>query len=307
MIPAIDHMDFTMDMHEEQLERGDYSVHEHPDTATSWEPNSVQKFLSHDEVLLIRSHQCRFGFKMNGKLSRKSTLFAVTCDTIALNLQKLCTCIEPHQHLIQGLPKLAQEYPPDLVKAIVDGLVQDWVDSQQGRPRKLPDPGDLEQWVDALGRDDWQWREFHGSAVLVVHKPVCILQRGPGHRYVRLSWVLNPVDGKWLQFEQARSGKPNKFEISYEFMVVLFHHAEVSLTLAEGTPSTLTTAEKHMVLHAHVTLGHLRQDECQLDHVYLFHLTCPLPQALGRARSKVKQAAVCCWPLATTWCGFCVL
>ena len=33
--PAIDHMDFSMEMQEKQLSRGDLGLHEHPDTATS--------------------------------------------------------------------------------------------------------------------------------------------------------------------------------------------------------------------------------------------------------------------------------
>ena len=158
LIPATEHMDFTMEMHEDQLERGDLSLHEHPDAATSWNLGSVQRFLSHDEVLLIKSHLCRFGLNFNGKLSRKSTLFATTCDAIGVCLQKLCNCTESHQHLIQGLPRQAQVYPPALVKAIIDGLIQDWVDSQQGRPKHMPDLGDLEQWIDELGRNKWQWR-----------------------------------------------------------------------------------------------------------------------------------------------------
>ena len=256
LIPATEHMDFTMEMHEDQLERGDLSLHEHPDTATSWNLGSVQRFLSHDEVLLIKSHLCRFGLNFNGKLSRKSTLFATTCDAIGVCLQKLCNCTGSHQHLIQGLPRQAQVYPPALVKAIIDGLIQDWVDSQQGRPKHMPDLGDLEQWIDELGRNKWQWRQFHDSAVLVVCKPDQIPSCGPGHRNVRWTWVRNPWDGKWIQFEQARTGKPSKFEINYQHMIVLFHHGEFSLTFAEGSPSSVTTAEKSMVLRAHVNLGH---------------------------------------------------
>jgi hypothetical protein len=143
-------MDFSMEMQEEQLSRGDLGLHEHPDLATSWELPKVQQFLSHEEVLLIKSHLCRFGLIINGKLSRKSTLFATTCDAIAANLQRLCNCVDGHQQLINGLPHQAQTYPPALVKAIVDVLIQDWVDQQQGRPTRLPDHGDLCQWIDEL-------------------------------------------------------------------------------------------------------------------------------------------------------------
>ena len=195
-----------MEMQEEQLSRGDLGLHEHPDLATSWELPKVQQFLSHEEVLLIKSHLCRFGLIINGKLSRKSTLFATTCDAIAANLQRLCNCVDGHQQLINGLPHQAQTYPPALVKAIVDGLIQDWVDQQQGRPTRLPDHGDLCQWIDELfPEQQYHWRHFHGSAILTVRRPQHVPVCRPGHRTVRWTWVLNPIDGKWLQLEQART------------------------------------------------------------------------------------------------------
>ena len=147
---AIEHMDFSMDMLNEQVDRGDHGLHEHPDTATSWNLPKVRKFVEREEAILIKSHLCRFGLRLKGKLSRKSTLFATTCDAIAVNLQKLCKCDEPHQPLINGLPHYAQVYPPALVKAIVDGLIQEWVDEQNGKPQRLPDLGDLDQWIDEL-------------------------------------------------------------------------------------------------------------------------------------------------------------
>ena len=183
--PAIQHVDFSIELLEDQIDRGDHGLHEHPDTATSWDLPRVRKFLENDEVILIKGDQCRFGLKIKGRLSRKSTLFATTCDTIAVNLQ-LCNCSEPHQPLVNGLPRQAQEYPPALVKAIVDGLIQEWVDDQQGRPKRLPDLGYLNQWIDELyPQQPQQWREFHGSAILVVRKPQKIPACGPGHRSLR--------------------------------------------------------------------------------------------------------------------------
>ena len=258
---AIQHMDFSMDLLEDQLERGDHGLHEHPDLATSWTLKKVRKYLQHDEVLLIKSHLCRFGLRINGRLSRKSTLFATTCDAIAVNLQKLCDCQEPHQQLMGGLSKYAQEYPPGLVDAIIKGLIQEWVDSQQAQPEHMLELGDLEQWIDGLRmQEQQQWREFHGSAVLVVVKPKNIPTTGPGHRTMRWTWVKNPIDNKWIQFEQARSGKPNKLEVQYTHMIVLYHHGEINMTFAETGPS-ITTAEKTMVLRAHVNLGHPRLKE----------------------------------------------
>ena len=163
--------------------------------------------------------------------------------------------MDGHQQLINGLPHQAQTYPPALVKAIVDGLIQDWVDQQQGRPTRLPDHGDLCQWIDELfPEQQYHWRHFHGSAILTVRRPQHVPVCGPGHRTVRWTWVLNPIDGKWLQLEQARTGKPKKLEIKYEYMIVLYHYPEIFMTLAEG--SSVSMSEKNMVLRAHVNLGH---------------------------------------------------
>lgn len=254
---AILHVDFSMDLLDDQRCRGDHGLHEHPETATSWRLPKVINYLSQDEVVMVKSHLCRFGLVINGHLSRKATLFATTCDAIAINLQKLCECTEPHQQLISGLPKLAQVYPPQLVNAIIDGLLQDWIDQQKGRPKKMPDLGDLEQWIDELPRhQQQQWRSFHDSAILVMKKPSTIPVSGPGHRCLRWTWVKNPVDGKWIQFEQGQKGKVKKLEVKYAFAVVLYHYPEINMTFSESSGHPITFGEKNMVLRAHINLGH---------------------------------------------------
>ena len=53
---AIVHVDFSMDCQQDQLDRGDYGLHEHPETATSWALPKVLQFLERDEVILVKSH-----------------------------------------------------------------------------------------------------------------------------------------------------------------------------------------------------------------------------------------------------------
>ena len=252
------HVDFSMELQEDQLARGDDSLHEHPHTATSWLLPSVERFLSHDQIVLVKAHLCRFGLQVGqGGLNKKATLFATSNDCIAVNLQKLCNCSEPHEPLLSGLPHKAQEYPPELVKAIIDGLMQSWLKDQHGTPRHLPDRGDLEQWVDELlPREFQQWRTFHDSAILVLRRPLHhqVPTRGPGHRTLRWTWAKGVVDGKWLQLERAGAGKMPVFEVQYPFVIVLYHHAELTWSFAES--ASLTPMEKKMVLRAHVNLGH---------------------------------------------------
>ena len=92
---ATDHVDFSMEMLGEQLDRGAHGLHEHPRTAKSWDLPSVRNYVNNDQVILVKGDQCRFGLKVghDDKLNKKSTLFATTCDQIATNLQKLCQCV----------------------------------------------------------------------------------------------------------------------------------------------------------------------------------------------------------------------
>ena len=251
---AVNHVDFSMECLEEQLHRGGHGLHEHPDTATSWTLPSVQNYLNHDEIILVKSHQCRFGLRVHQGLNRKSTLFATSCDAIAVNLQRLCECELPHEPLVGGLPKAAETYPPKLVQAMIDGLIQEWVDEQRGCPPHLPDRGDLEQWMEELGRQDFQWRQFHDCAVWVSNNKTHMPRQGPGHRTLRWTWVRNLWDNKWMQLERARTGKPPKLEVAYKAIIVLYYHPDLQFTYAEI--STVTAAEKTMVLRAHINLGH---------------------------------------------------
>ena len=251
MLEAISHVDYSMQLQEDQRQRGDLGLHEHPDTAKSWELPSVKEYLSHDEVVLVKADQCRFGLKIDGgsKLSRKSTLFATSSDHVAVNLQRLCQCPgpQPHDQLVNGKPLQAQEYPPLLVKAVIDGIIQEWVDEQHGQPDRLPELADLEQWIDECHpREPFRWRNFHGSAIFVAKKPSTYPARGPGHRDLRWTWVKNVWDGKWLRLEQAKSGRVPKFEVNY--------FGELNNVMAATTG--VTTAEKAMVLRAHINLGH---------------------------------------------------
>ena len=251
---AVNHVDFSMECLEEQLHRGGHGLHEHPDTATSWTLPSVQNYLNHDEIILVKSHQCRFGLRVHQGLNRKSTLFATSCDAIAVNLQRLCECELPHEPLVGGLPKAAETYPPKLVQAMIDGLIQEWVDEQRGCPPHLTDRGDLEQRMEELGRQDFQWRKFHDCAVWVSNNKTHMPRQGPGHRTLRWTWVRNLWDNKWMQLERARTGKPPKLEVAYKAIIVLYYHPDLQFTYAEI--SAVTTAEKTMVLRAHINLGH---------------------------------------------------
>ena len=251
------HVDFSMELLQEQLNRRDHGLHEHPDTATSWELASVKKFLERDEVLLVQSHLCRFGLKLRERLSKKSTLFATSSDHVAARLQKLCQCTTEHQQLMSGLPHEAEVYPPALVAAILDGLMAEWADAQRGRPQHLPGRADLEQWAENLSkREPFAWHRFYDSAILALLRPSTLPVRGPGHRRLRWTWVRNVWGNKWMMLEQAATGKPPEFEVNYEHVIVLYHHQELLNSTYVNT-NGVTTSEKNMVLRAHIRDTHM--------------------------------------------------
>lgn len=145
----------------------------------------------------MKSHLCRFGLRVRGKLNRKATLFATTCDAIAVNLQKLRNCVEAHEPLLSGLPQEAQVYPPQLVDAIINGLIKDWADQQRGLPQHLPTRGDFEQWCATMKRtEQFHWDSFHESAAYITKRPTSIPSRGPAHRILRWTWAKSVWDGK---------------------------------------------------------------------------------------------------------------
>ena len=100
-------------------------------------------------------------------------------------------------------------------------------------------------------------------AVLVMHKPTKIPPHFPGHRHLRWTWCKNPYDGKWLELERARSGKPPSLEANYAFVVCCYQRQALPQhVFAEDAPkSKISHNEKMMVLRAHVNLGRPRVKE----------------------------------------------
>ena len=182
---------------------------------------------------------------------------------MAVNLERHCNCTEEHEPLVGGLPHKAQEYPPRLVDAIIDGLVEDWVSQQQGLPQHLPARGDIEQWCDSMHHNEkFHWHKFHDSAVLIIKKPETIPRSGPAHRILRWTWAKGTIDGKWLQIERGQQGQPPHFEIQYDYIVLYYFPAIQQVFGTETTTkSTISTQEKSMILRAHVNLGHPHMKE----------------------------------------------
>ena len=248
---AIAHVDFSMELQLEQLDRGDHGLHEHPDTATSWTLPSVEKFIAQDNVKLVKSHLCRFGLQVGSQgLNKKSTLFATSSDATATKLQKQCVCAPgSHEQLLSGKPHLAEEYPPALVRAIVDGLRANRQNhNYQARVRCSSGQENYEKH---------QWFRFMDHAVLVCRgTPEQVPRAGPRQRNWRWTWALNPWDNKSLQIERGVSGKWRRFEAKYKYLVVMYSYPIMQESYVEESVGGITNAEKAAVMRCHINLGH---------------------------------------------------
>eukprot|EP00959_Pyramimonas_sp_CCMP1952_P408005 8550399-Pyramimonas_sp.AAC.1 len=61
MAEAIDHMDTCVRMHNEQLDKGRYFLHEAPHSARSWHVKGIQDLLCRNDVFHIINDQCEAG------------------------------------------------------------------------------------------------------------------------------------------------------------------------------------------------------------------------------------------------------
>ena len=130
---ARSHMEICTKLYALQIHHGRYFLHEHPQSATSWREECVQKILGREGVIYVFADQCQYGLvsqddKGHGAV-RKATGFMTNEPYIALQLQKGCpnrTGKIHHRHVILegSRTKPAQVYPEGLCKAICTGLIQ---------------------------------------------------------------------------------------------------------------------------------------------------------------------------------------
>ena len=130
-VEARKHLEFCTKLYNFQRDAGRSFVHEHPESAYSWQEECTMKLMSKEGVLKTTADQRRYGLKRedtNGKgLARKSTSFMTNPPCIARRLSRLCPNrkgVMVHKHVILqgGKTRAAQVYPPGLCRAICLGL-----------------------------------------------------------------------------------------------------------------------------------------------------------------------------------------
>lgn len=121
------HLEFATKLYKIQTQEGRYFLHEHPESASSWQEKSVREVFNIKGVQRVVGDQCRYGLVARGANgygpARKSTGFMTNSPCVALQLQRRCPNrggykVHTHVQLQGGKTKAAQRYPPELCKAI---------------------------------------------------------------------------------------------------------------------------------------------------------------------------------------------
>jgi len=164
---ARSHLAFCVDLALHRVSRETGFLMEQPLSASSWQEECMMKLYQIDEVIMLKCDQCRFGLKVDGAktvdlqageyLSRKPTGFLTNVPELARYLAKRCTGGHAHGQLIGGKAKVAEEYTPGLVDAILRGLRTARA-SSRSPPKKSNGARRLEKDWRKPRHDGWRWR-----------------------------------------------------------------------------------------------------------------------------------------------------
>lgn len=126
------HFEFCSKLYDMQWNEGRYFLHEHPAGASSWNEPCMVKLLQKHGVTRVNGDQCQYGLTTTTPKgitgpARKAIGFMTNSPCIAKQLNKQCpnrVCWWTHEHIQfeGGRTKRAQIYPPELCKAICNGL-----------------------------------------------------------------------------------------------------------------------------------------------------------------------------------------
>ena len=143
------HMRFVFELYQEQMDAGQYFLHEHPRYASSWDLDFVQDLLARPGVEMAHADQCQYGAvapsgKDKGSPVRKPTGFMSNSPEILRALSRRCTGRQGECSRAQGgdhtpcqgsITKAMAKYPRELCRAVLRGL------SNQLRSDKKLKPG----------------------------------------------------------------------------------------------------------------------------------------------------------------------
>ena len=136
------HLEFCARLYEIQWREGRHLLHEHPQTASSWQERCIEKLMTKNGVQRVDGDQCMHGLKpWDGDKwgpARKRIGFMTNSPCIAAALTKRCpntksNVVHRHVRLESGRTKVAQIYPPELCQAICRGFKEQLEANRNGR------------------------------------------------------------------------------------------------------------------------------------------------------------------------------
>ena len=125
------HLCFCVKLYLVQIRAGRYFLHEHPNSATSWDVGCMRMLLNQPGVLRVRGDMCPHGMtsvdEQGEGLVKKPTRIMSSSAEVLNRVQARCSnergeTKHRHVHLVCGRPNAAEIYPPSLVRAILEGL-----------------------------------------------------------------------------------------------------------------------------------------------------------------------------------------
>ena len=127
------HLEFCTKLYEIQWREGRYFLNEHPNSASAWQEECINRMLKRQGVVRVAGDQCRYGLRSNdGEKdgpAQKRAGFMTNSPCIAKQLSLKCPNNGrnmPHDHIkfINGRASAAQIYPPGLCRAVCKGLIE---------------------------------------------------------------------------------------------------------------------------------------------------------------------------------------
>ena len=121
------HLSFVTSPYRDQLRRGKHVLHEHPQSAYSWQEAGIKSLAQDPQVHLVTGDQCMYGFvtptgDINVAPARKATTFMNSSRQMADLLGTRCDKSHIHQPLVGGRCADAAFYPKKLIQTILQGI-----------------------------------------------------------------------------------------------------------------------------------------------------------------------------------------
>ena len=106
------HLLFCTSLYFEQMAAGRYFLHDHPQSAASWQDKCMMELEAHPMVFETYIDQCAYGLKskdeVGGAPAKKPTKFLTNSVAIGNELGKRCPGCARHVHLVEGRARDAQ-------------------------------------------------------------------------------------------------------------------------------------------------------------------------------------------------------